>query len=169
MLILLAIQLDITRGLDKMTSRIEILRTELANTEYADLVTAQNYPAIANLLNNRPLIANPDTQTEVPKIPTIEEVATLVSPQEAFAVSETKTYDRVLDALQQRNLTWIIGNTQTLLAGGVLSQSSYDAIIAKLEETEPDPSYQSQIPGQSRAEDLGVYPVSASQVQEALN
>jgi HAMP domain-containing protein len=77
-LILLAIQLDITRGLDKMTSRIEILRTELANTEYADLVTAQNYPAIANLLNNRPLIPNPDTQTEVPKIPTIEEVATLV-------------------------------------------------------------------------------------------
>ena len=138
MLILLAIQLDITRGLDKMTSRIKILQTELANMEYADLVTAQNYPAIANLLNNRPLIANPDTQTEVPKIPTIEEVVTLVKPQEVFA-------------------------------GGVLSQSPYDAIIAKLEETEPDPSYQSQIPGQSRAEYLGVYPVNASQVQEALN
>jgi hypothetical protein len=74
-----------------------------------------------------------------------------------------------LDALQQKKLTWIIGNTQALLAGGVLSQSSYDAIIAKLGETEPDPSYQSQIPGQSRAEDLGVYPVNASQVQEALN
>jgi hypothetical protein len=152
-----------------MTSRIEILQTELANIKYADLVKAQNYPAIVGLLNNRPLIANPDTQTEVPKIPTIEEVITLVKPQEVLAISETKTYDRVLDALRQKNLTWIIGNTQTLLAGGVLSQSSYDAIIAKLEETEPDPSYQSQIPGQSRAEYLGVYPVNASQVQEALN
>lgn len=152
-----------------MTSRIEILQAELANTEYAGLVQSQNYPAIANQLNNRPLIVNPVTQTNVPKIPTIEEVVTLVTPQETFAISETRTYDRVLDALRQRNLTWIIGNTQTLLAGGVLSQSSYDAIIARLQETEPDPNYQSEIPGQSRAEVLGIYPVTSSQVQEALN
>jgi hypothetical protein len=152
-----------------MTAIIDILKTELNSIEYADLVKSQNYPAIADLLNNRPSIPNPVPQANVPKIPTIEEVITLVKPQEVFAISETKTYDRVLDALRQKNLTLIIGNTQTLLAGGVLSQSSYDAIIAKLEETEPDPSYQSQIPGQSRAEDLGVYPVNASQVQEALN
>lgn len=152
-----------------MTSRIEVLKTELANPDYADLVAEQNYPAIANLLNNRPSIPNPTPQADVPKIPTIEEVVTLVTRQEAFAISETRTYDRVLDALRQRNLAWIIGNTETLLAGGILSQSSYDAIIAKLEETELDPNYQSQIPGQSRAEVLGIYPVADSQVQEALN
>jgi hypothetical protein len=152
-----------------MTAIIDILKTELNSIEYADLVKSQNYPAIADLLNNRPSIPNPVPQANVPKILTIEEAVTLVTPQEAFAISETRTYDRVLSAVQQRNLTWITGNTQTLLAGGVLSQSSYDAIIARLEEAEPDPSYQSQIPGQSRAEVLGIYPVAPSRVQEALN
>jgi hypothetical protein len=150
-------------------NRIEILKTELIKEEYTPLIESQSYDSIANILNERLLIPNPTPQTEVSKIPTIESIAGLVTPQERFAIAETRTYDRILDAVRQNRIDWIIANLQTLLGGGVISQNSYDAIITVLEETELDPNYQPQIPGQSKAESLGIYPVTASQVQEALN
>jgi hypothetical protein len=50
-----------------------------------------------------------------------------------------------LDAITQNRPDWIVGNLTTLKRGGKLSQASYDAILALLQRTEPDPNYQSQI------------------------
>lgn len=151
--------------------KLEILKQELAKPEYASLVNVeqQNYPAIAALLNNKPLIPNPIPQQQVPKQVTIEDVVGLVTSQERFVIAETKTYDRILDAARQNRFDWMLGNLQTLLSGGVISQGSYDAIVAKFQETELDPNYQPQILGQSKAEELGIYPVSEIDVQGALN
>jgi hypothetical protein len=152
-----------------VNANIEIIKEELTKEEYALLVESQDYSAIAGLLNQKPLVPNLTPQAEVPRLPTIESIAALVTNEERFAIAETRTYDRILDAVRQNRIDWITGNLQTLLGGGILSQNSYDAIALKLQETQLDPSYQIQIQGQSKAELLGVYPVTASQVQEALN
>lgn len=152
-----------------MVNKIDTLKVELAKPEYGDLVATQNYSGIAQLLNNKPLIPNSVPQQQLPKTVTIENVIGLVTPQERFAISETRTYDRMLDAANQGRFDWVLGNLETLLGGGVISQGSYDGIVAKFQETELDPNYQTQILGQSKAEELGIYPVSEIDVQGALN
>jgi hypothetical protein len=152
-----------------MTSRIEVLQQELAKAEYADLVATQNYPAIKELLNNRLSITNPTPIGQVPKIPSIEEIIPLVGAGKVFAIAETETYNRVLEAIRAKRADWLIGNTTTLLDGGIINQNEHDLIVAKIQETELDPNYQSQIPGQSIADALGIYPVSDIDVQGALN
>ena len=96
-------------------------------------------------LNKKVLVNNPQPQNTVPVIPLLEEVMQLVTEEERFAVSETWTYDRILLALNEQRIDWIIGNLVTLKGGKVLSEASFNKIIPLLEKTQPDPNYQSQI------------------------
>jgi hypothetical protein len=69
----------------------------------------------------------------------------VVTPQEAFNISETRTYDRILEAFNQRNTSNLISYLGVLKGGNVLSESSYDKLINLLQKTQLDPSYQSQV------------------------
>lgn len=96
-------------------------------------------------LNKKVLVNNPEPQSTVPVIPPLEEVLEFVTPQERFAISETRTYDRILSAISQQKVDWIIGNLITLKGGNILSEVSFDKLVSLLEKTQPDPNYQSQI------------------------
>ena len=153
-----------------MTSKIEILKTELTKPEYADLVNVdhQNYPAISQLLNNRPLIPNPAEQQTVWKCPTILQLFAAITPSEAIElykipglISDIRTS---IDLKNQANL-----QAYFLMVEGLVGAGSQANLQALLNDVEPDPNYQLQISGQSRADELGIYPVSDIDVQGALN
>ena len=151
-----------------MNTILNVLTEELKDSSYSPLVASQDYEAIAHQLNETPMIPNPTPQQQAPHIPSIEEALVLVSPTEAFAIAETKTFDYITDGINRRYKEQVVINLQILVAGNVLSQSSLDLLMQELDKTDPDPNYQSLIPGVSRAKELNIYPVSSSMIQEAL-
>jgi hypothetical protein len=100
---------------------------------------------LASYLNDKVLVDNPTPIGQVPVVPTLEEVSSKVADNEVFEIGETEAYKRILDALNQNRLDWIVGNLTTLKRGLKLSQESYDTILVLLQRTELDPNYQEQI------------------------
>ncbi|MFN6560013.1 MAG: hypothetical protein RMY28_009415 [Nostoc sp. ChiSLP01] len=149
-------------------TKITILRTELELPEYGQLVAAQNYSAIANLLNNKPLIANPVPQEEIPKQLTLVNLFQAITPQEAVETFKIPglldRVESVVNANDRVNISILFEIVKTYI-----SQDSKDNLTNLLSLTEPDPNWQSQVVGLSRAEQLGIYPITNSEVQEALN
>jgi hypothetical protein len=96
-------------------------------------------------LNDKKLVDNPEPQQQIAVLPSLDEVLAVVTPQEAFNISETRTYDRILEAFNQRNTSNLISYLGVLKGGNVLSESSYDKLINLLQKTQLDPSYQSQV------------------------
>jgi len=96
-------------------------------------------------LNDKVLVDNPEPQQQIAVLPSLDEVLAVVTPQEAFNISETRTYDRILEAFNQRNTSNIISYLGVLKGGNVLSESSYDKLINLLQKTQLDPDYQSQV------------------------
>jgi hypothetical protein len=123
---------------------------------------------LASKLNDKELVDNPTPIGQVPVITTLEEVSDKVADNEVFVIGETEAYKRILDALNQNRLDWIVGNLTTLKRGGKLSQESYDAILVLLRRTELDPNYQEQILI-SPAELAGYEVVSVNEIEELLN
>jgi hypothetical protein len=149
-------------------TNIDILKTELEAKQYADLVTAQNYPEIAALLNLKPLIDNPVPQQKVPKQLTLVDLFQAIAPKEALEIIKIPDFlNRVENSINSndRISTGILLEVVKIF----LSESSKSNLGNLLSLTIPDPNWQSQIPGISRSEELGIYPVNEMQVQSALN
>lgn len=148
--------------------KIDILAQELEKTEYADLVAAQNYPAIAARLNQKPLIDNPTPQGKIPKPINILDLFRCVTPQEGLEIYKIPNLkpdiDHAIAGNLRDNLTALLA-----IASEVISVESATKIQALLNEEISDPNHQSQILGQSRAEELDIYPVADEDVQAALN
>ena len=151
-------------------NKTEILQTELAKSEYQEWVEQQNYPAIAELLNSRPLIPNPVEQQTIWKCPTIDEIMTAVTVVEAGQL-----YDKpgliadiriALDSKIQARVEFYFS---IVLSYNLLSAESQASLQALLTDTHLDPNYRSQILGQSKSDELGIYPVLDIDVQGALN
>lgn len=151
-----------------MTNNIQIIKTELTNPSYASLITVQDYVGIANLLNQIPLIPNPVAQATVDKLPGILDLFGAIAPAEAVEIYKIPgLVQDIRTATETSNKAAL--QAYFVIASTLLSQQSQTAVQTLLNQTQPDPNYQSQISGQSRAEQLGIYPVSPSQIQEALN
>jgi hypothetical protein len=149
-------------------NKITILRTELELPEYEQIVATQNYPAIATLLNNRPLINNPVPQEKIPKQLTLVDLFQAITPQESVDTFKIPglldRIENVVNANDRINIAILFEVVKTYI-----SQNSKDNLANLLALTEPDPNWQSQIFGQSRSEELNIYPVNEQEVQEALN
>jgi hypothetical protein len=151
-------------------SKITILQTELESSEYTVLVSNQDYPAIANLLNNKPLIDNPEPQADVPTQLSLLALFEAITPLEGaeffknYNGSFINRIEQAVNANDRQNIEALFGIVKTFI-----SQESQNNVTALLDLTEPDPNWQPQVLGQSRAEELDIYPVSAQEVQEALN
>lgn len=154
-----------------MVNRIQILRDEIQNDPagigYADL--GDNYAAIAAAMNARPMIDNPVTEApQVPKRLGIRDLFGAITPAEARALYMIPGFrDDVQEAAEAGDRVAL----QMYIAIGApdLSENSIAALTALMQQTEDDPAWSAQIPGQSRATVLGVAPVRASDVQEAMN
>lgn len=119
-------------------------------------------------LNDKNLVDNPEPQQQIAVLPSLAEVLAVVTPQEAFNISETRTYDRILEAFNQRNTSNIISYLGILKGGdNVLSDSSYDKLITLLQKTQPDPHYQSKVL-LSAAELAGFDVVLVDEVEELI-
>jgi hypothetical protein len=94
------------------------------------------------LLTTQIEIENTTPQNNAPKLPTIEQAFSIVPDAEAFAISETRTYDRLLDAFRQGRMDWVQHNITTLIAGGIMSLTTAQAIGQLMAETELDPNWQ---------------------------
>lgn len=97
-------------------------------------------------LNDKVLVDNPEPQQQIAVLPSLTEVLAVVTPQESFNISETRTYDRILEAFNQGNTSNIIAYLGVLKGGdNVLSEDSYDKLITLLQKTQLDPNYQPKV------------------------
>lgn len=152
-------------------STIDRLRTELAKEDYASLVSSQDYVAIASLLNELPLVDNPTPRQQVPLVPSIDELYRAITPSEAVDVYKQlpTLLSDIRNALIARNTLFLESYFAISSASGLISNESLGKVQALLVRTQPDPTYQAKVPGDSIAHTLGIFPVTSSQVQEALN
>lgn len=154
-----------------MTNRIDTIRDEIINdpTDIGYAALGQDYPAIAAAMNARPMVDNPQTEAaQVPKRLTMTDIFTAITPTEARALYGIPGFrndvERAVEAGDRAAMQMYIA-----IAGDDLSANSIAALASLLTETENDPAWSAQIPGQSRATALGVAPVRATDVQEAMN
>ena len=102
--------------------------------------TPQNVALFTSAMNTQTMVVNPAPLTNVPKRIDIKQAFDLVPDTEAFAISETRTYDRLLDAFKQGRMDWVQDNIQTLIAGGKMTVATAQALAALMSQTEPDPN-----------------------------
>jgi hypothetical protein len=123
---------------------------------------------LASYLNDKASVDNPTPIGQVSVVTTLQEVSAVVADNEVLAIAESPIYDKILNAIAQNRLDWIVANLTVLKRGGKLSQVSYDAILVLLQRTELDPNYQDQI-SISPAELAGYDFVLVSDVEELMN
>lgn len=151
-------------------NKLEKITQELQAPEYAELVEKQDYPAIASKLNQKPLIDNPEPQATVPKMLTTKDadiLFELLSEEEAQAIAMfPNMLERLTSSFSQNDRRMILQSYKIIKSK--LTPENQAAIENYLNQTEPDPNYQPQIQGQSRAEVLGIS-VDEHDIQAALN
>lgn len=148
--------------------KAEILKTELENEQYADLIGLQDYQAIADQLNYQPMTLNPLPQGRVWKCPEMLDLFGALTPGEALELY------KIPNLVSDIRLSVDLKSKDNLMAylmivQGLISPESAGKIQALLEATEDDLGYQQYIKSESRAQQLGIYPVSSFEVQGALN
>jgi len=143
-------------------TKAEFIRSQRA------LYPDESIPNFVIILNTPVLMDNPAPQATVPKQITIEQAKALVPDAEAFAISETRTYDRLLDAFGQKRMDWVADNIRTLVAGGVMSVETATALSALMAQTELDPNWESQVV-LSPSMAAGFVVIDTTDVMEALN
>lgn len=148
-------------------NKFELIKTELKKPEYLELVEAQNYPAIAVLLNQQPLKPNPKPQEKIPKPITLIDLFQQITPLEALEINKIPGMVDRLENVTEKNdrikLQALFKTIQVLL--GVDSQNKIQALM---QQTILDPNYEAQIRVQSRAEELGIGLVTNEDIQACL-
>lgn len=158
-----------------MTNRIDIIRAEINNDPeglgYAEL--GSNYPAIAERMNQRPMVANPVTEASlVPVKPSLAQLfGAALQADQTGTLAAIEKFGNLLDmasaAIEK-------GDSQSIMAhiaifGSTMNSAGKAALAAAASQTQTDPTWSAQIPGDSRSTVLGVAPVRATDVQEAMN
>lgn len=149
-------------------NKIEIIKTELQKPEYQELIIKQDYPRLAEILNKKPLIDNPESQKTISKPITTIGLWQQITPQEGLEIYK-------IPALKPDiNEAVASGDRQSLqallaIASQILSPESVAKIQTLFSQKIPDPSYKARIQGESVAESLGLGFVREDEIQAALN
>lgn len=158
------VPLTLTR--DYAVLKEEIL-TDPANLGYAPRVKKQNYEGIAKLLNDIPLIPNPVPQGTKPrrlKLRTIVGKMTLAEALEFYKIG--KLVEHVEQTLEPDDRARLIGLLN--ICDPFLSDATEAKLDTLLNETVPDEDWQANIPGTSRATNIGWPIVKPADVQQVL-
>ena len=102
--------------------------------------TEKNIALFTSAMNTQTMVTNPAPLTNVPKRIDIKQAFDLVLDTEAFAISETRTYDRLLDAFDKGRMDWVQDNIKVLIAGGKMTVATAQALATLMAQTEPDPN-----------------------------
>ncbi|MFM6672279.1 MAG: hypothetical protein ACKPJO_19445 [Dolichospermum sp.] len=122
---------------------------------------------LASKLNDKLLVDYPLPKQQIPILPTLEVALGIVTPEERFAIAETWTYDRLLSSINQERWDLVAISLETLKDGNLLSENSFEKLIALLQKTQPDPNYQAQV-WLSPAENAGFEIVLVNEIEELL-
>ena len=150
-----------------MAARRDIIRAEIQRNS-AMQALGDNYPAVAALFNARPQVANPVQQQQVAKRLGIRDLFGAITPAEARALYMIPGFRDDVQAAAEAGDRLAL-QMYVAIAAPDLSQQSLTALTALMVATEADPAWTATIPGDSIAMTLGIAPVTAADVQKALN
>ena len=122
---------------------------------------------LTSKLNDKTLVDNPQPQGTISQLPTLEEALAILTPKERIAISETWAYDRILQAIKQQNWDLVNVDLGILKDGELLFEASYNKLVALLQQTQPDPNYQTQV-WLSEAELAGFDAVLVNEVEDLI-
>lgn len=132
-------------------TQLAVLKTELQNARYAELLALQDYEAIAALLNDRPTVDNPVAQPDRAKrftwatflaLLTVAERLALYTDYGNFAGDLRRTLEQ--DDRVEMIALWTAIKTVMLPATVTKVETAFAA-------SEPDPTWSATIPGESIA------------------
>jgi hypothetical protein len=91
-------------------------------------------------------IPNPSPQPKIPKPFDVREAFALVPDNEKLGISDSTTFrEGILPAIAQGRFDWVHDNIATLVAGGVMSESTAELLAGLMSQTIPDPNWQSTV------------------------
>jgi hypothetical protein len=93
-------------------------------------------------LNQKKLIPNPKPQEQIQVTPKLEDIIKIGIDKNTINVVETKTYERFVESIQSKSMDFALANLMILKEGELISGEIFNAIVALLQRTEPDPTYQ---------------------------
>lgn len=111
----------------------------------SQLVGEESVQDTVSRLNTPVEIDNPIPQPQVKKPIDLIALRESIPDAEAFAVLETRTWDRILDSIDKNNWISVAQHTRALLAGGKISTDTVVKLQPLLAATIPDPDWQARI------------------------
>jgi hypothetical protein len=93
-------------------------------------------------LNQKKLVPNPKPQEQIQVTPKLEDIIKIGIDKSTINVVETKTYERFVESIQSKSMDFALANLMILKEGELISGEIFNAIVALLQRTEPDPTYQ---------------------------
>ncbi len=106
--------------------------------EFPELSTRE----LTGKLNQKKLIPNPKPQEQIQVTPKLEDIIKIGIDKNTINVVETKTYERFVESIQSKSMDFALANLMILKEGELISGEIFNAIVALLQRTEPDPTYQ---------------------------
>lgn len=144
----------------------QALRTELADAAYAMDLDARSYQMIADTLNFRESVPNPEPQGQTPVQFTWSTFLSLLSPAEILGLyGYGELAGDMKLALEQNDRTVLVSLWRAVKS--VMPPATVTAVETAFAATEPDPNWQATVLQPSIAQGLGLPVVTARDVQEA--
>lgn len=134
----------------------------------SQIIDGEPPASAASRLNTPVLVDNPTKQQKIPVPIDLQKIRQAVTDQEAFEVMETRTYDRILEAIQAGDRIAVDSHIKALLAAGKISKESVEKLIPILSETMPDPNWQPKV-SMSPAQLAGFSLVLVNEVEQVIN
>lgn len=149
-------------------AQLAVLKTELRDARYTDLLALQDYEAIAAVLNDRPMIANPVPRPNVRLAFTWGTFIDLLAEAEVLGLYQYGALAADLrQALEMDNRTELLALWRA--AKTKLTAATIAKVEAEFGKTRPDPNWTATVPGDSLATALGLPRVEARDVQAISN
>jgi hypothetical protein len=93
-------------------------------------------------LNEKKTTLNPKPQEQIQVTPKLEDIIKIGIDKNTINVVETKTYERFVESIQSKSMDFALANLMILKEGELISGEIFNAIVALLQLTDPDPTYQ---------------------------
>lgn len=141
-----------------MPTKTEFILSQLLPGETASDLTSR-----LNLLTT---IKNPIPLQYISAPPDLAAIRAAIPDEEAFAIMETRTYDRLLEAVSIRDKVGVYNHLMALKAGGRISDGTLKYLLELLASKIPDPAWQPMIES-SLAQQNG-FEITVNDVEQAM-
>lgn len=145
--------------------QMQVLIQELGKPDYSELLQAQDYAGIVDVLNAQASVPNPEQQTNTPKRISWSEFITALEPADVVVLYSYTWVGDLRSAITENDRTIAAAIWRGLTT--VITAASRTAVLAKLNATEPNPDWTPTVLEPSIAMTLGLPFVTMDDVQSA--